>query len=149
MVPVHVERVLELVTVEGERSHILVLVDEEGRTALPITIGSGEAEAIAIGMSGAQPPRPLTHDLLLRVVEELGGRIQRVLVHDMRGETFIGQLDVATSRGVLEVDCRPSDGVAVAVRAGCPILVDEEVLAKAGVDPDRFRGEESSPPTWD
>ncbi|MDI3298342.1 MAG: bifunctional nuclease family protein [Bacillota bacterium] len=150
MVPMRVERVLEVVTLGGEKSHVVVLVDEEGKTALPITIGSSEAEAIAIGMSGARPSRPLTHDLLLHVVEELGGRIEQVLVHDIRGETFIGQVDVATSHGVLEVDCRPSDGIAIAVRAGCPILADEEVLAKAGVDPDRFRGgEESSPPTWD
>lgn len=150
MVPMRVERVLEVVTLDGEKSHVVVLVDEEAKTALPITIGASEAEAIAIGLSGARPPRPLTHDLLLHVVRELGGRIEQVLVHDIRGETFIGQVDVATAHGVLEVDCRPSDGIAIAVRAGCPILADEEVLSKAGVDAERFRGgDDSPPPTWD
>jgi bifunctional DNase/RNase len=142
-------RVAQVLKVQGKSESLVVLVDAEGRRALPIGIGDAEAAAIALGLAHVAVPRPMTHDLLMNVIDQLGGRVERVLIHDLRGSTFIGQLEIASSVGVLEVDCRPSDGVAVAVRAGCPILVDEGVLERAGVEPDAMPPESEEPPTWD
>jgi bifunctional DNase/RNase len=149
VVPVRVAWVLE---VAGKSEWLIVLLDEEGRRALPVGVGPYEAQAIVAGARKLESPRPTAHDLLATVIEQLGGTLERVVIHDLRDGAFIGQLEVRTPKGVMEIDCRPSDGMAVALRTGCPILVDEEVLDKAGVEPDRLRGSEDSPDeprVWD
>ena len=130
MVPVQVSH---LVSLDGEQGWLLGLLDQAGQRVLPIQIGSAEAFAIAAGVQERPPARPSTHDLMLAVIGRLGGSIERVIVHDLHEDTFISQLDIATPAGVQEVDCRPSDAVALAVRARCAILVDEDVLEQAAV----------------
>ncbi len=113
--------------------NVLVLREVDGERLLVLGIGFAEATSIAMAAEGVTPPRPMTHDLMLSLIQRLGGSLQRVLVHDMRGETFIGQMEIDTSRGVLEVDARPSDCIALAIREDVPIMVSDVVLDLAAV----------------
>jgi bifunctional DNase/RNase len=114
-------------------SPVVQLVEKGGaRRALPIWIGPFEAQAIAIEMAGTPPPRPLTHDLMKQLVERLGGRLDHVVIEDLRGATYFATLYLARPGGEgLTVDARPSDAIALALRLHGPILVDEGVFAKA------------------
>lgn len=119
-------------------SLVLVLREMDGETVLPIWIGQSEALSISAALRDEALPRPLSHDLLLRAVEGLGGKVTGMSIVALREGTFYAMLDVlAASLSVdepprlLQLDCRPSDGVAVALRAQAPILVDETVLAAA------------------
>lgn len=113
--------------------NVLVLREVDGERLLVLGIGFAEATSIAMAAEGVNPPRPMTHDLMLNLIQRLGGSLQRVLVHDMRGETFIGQMEIDTSRGVLEIDARPSDCIALAIREDVPIMVSDVVLDLAAV----------------
>ena len=103
---------------------------------LPIWIGACEAEAISMELQGVDPPRPMTHDLLTNMMERLGGRLDYILVHSLANDTFYGSLFVEVDDELIEIDSRPSDAMAIAVRAGVPIYVDETVMEKAGVEPE-------------
>ncbi|MBX5476348.1 MAG: bifunctional nuclease family protein [Clostridia bacterium] len=129
-------QILSIGQIEEGQDHILLLKETDGPRILPMVIGPYEAASIALGMERAAAPRPLTHDLLLHVIGRLGGELQRVVIHDVRNETYICQLEIQTERGILEIDCRPSDAIAVAVRAGVPIIVTEDVLEASAVVPD-------------
>lgn len=110
-------------------------------TQLPIRIGSFESMAISMGLEGTPRERPMTHDLLKSLIESLGATLSSVAIVDVHGTTFFAQLQLVTESGRrLNVDCRPSDGIALAVRMGVPILADEEVLNAATL-PD-FKGVE-------
>lgn len=119
--------------VGGTDDHLMVLKEAGGNRLLVISIGVMEATAIAVAVEGIEPPRPMTHDLLAAVIRRLQAELTRVVIHDLRNETFIGQLDLRTEKGVIEVDCRPSDAVALAVRTGAPIYVTEGVLEAAAI----------------
>ena len=108
----------------------VVLLEVEGADdVLPIFIGFGEAQSIARGIDATDIGRPLTHDLLLDVVEELGGRVDRVVITEITDEgTYIADLHVATPRGETVVDARPSDAMALAARTNAPIDVAESVF---------------------
>ena len=106
------------------RQTVVVLKDWEGKKILPIWIGPNEARSIALELEGAKSPRPLSHDLLLNCIELRGGRVTRVVVNDLQDSTFYATLDIDTPHGLKHVDARPSDAIAVAVRAKCPIFVD-------------------------
>lgn len=114
-------------------AHFLVMRERGGDRRLVLEIGAFEAAMIALAVGGRPAPRPLTHDLLLQAVTRLGGQVERALIHDVRDRTFIGALEIGSERGLLELDCRPSDGVAVAVRAQAPIFAAEQVLEAAGL----------------
>jgi bifunctional DNase/RNase len=136
---------LEIVTVApaaGEQ--VLVLRERGGRRLLPVTVGPFEAAAIRQALGGHASARPSPHELLAQVIVRLGGRLERVCIHDLREETFFSQLELRGEAGLLEVDCRTSDAVVLAIRCACPILVEEEVLQRAGVLP-RPRGDSSDP----
>ena len=109
---------------------ILMLTEVSGLRSLPIMIGSVEATAIAMHLQGVRPARPLTHDLLGNVITALGRKVEQVRVVDFREGTYFGEL--AFDDGTT-VSARPSDAVALAVRAGIPVFVDDAVLAEAGV----------------
>ena len=109
---------------------ILMLTEMAGPRSLPIMIGSVEATAIAMHLQGVRPARPLTHDLLGQVITALGRKVEQVRVVDFREGTYFGEL--AFDDGTT-VSARPSDAVALAVRAGIPVFVDDAVLAEAGV----------------
>lgn len=104
-----------------------------GDRVVPIAIGPAEAQSIAIGMSDLESPRPLTHDLLLRAVDATGARIRRVDVVGMRRDTFLAELEIESSGGVVRIDARPSDCIALAVRCGVPIGVDRRLFDRASV----------------
>lgn len=113
--------------------NVLVLREVDGERMLILGIGFAEATSIAMAAEEVAPPRPMTHDLMVSLINRLGGSLKRILIHDMRGETFIGQLDIETDRGTIEVDARPSDCIALAVRYDVPIFVADVVLDLAAV----------------
>lgn len=119
--------------VGGTDDHLMVLREAGGNRILVISIGLMEATSIAVAMEGVEAPRPMTHDLLVHIIRRLQAEIARVVIHDLRNETFIGQVELKTDKGVLEIDCRPSDAVALAVRTNAPIFVTEGVLEAAAI----------------
>ncbi len=120
---------------------VVILKEKGAERYLPIWIGPAEADAIAIKLQGITPPRPLTHDLLTSVISALGARVEAVLVNDLRNDTFYAKIFlVTTTEERLEIDSRPSDAMALAVRTGAPIYVEESVLLKAGIAIDKETG---------
>jgi bifunctional DNase/RNase len=120
--------------VSPQRLVILKEMDQE--RFLPIWIGPCEAEAITIKLQDVDVKRPLTHDLLNKFIEELGGVISHVFVSDLRDDTYFARIIVGIDGKTLEIDSRPSDAMALAVRADVPIFVDEEVMEKASITPE-------------
>jgi hypothetical protein len=116
---------------------VVRLVEKDGTKAareLPIWIGPFEAQAIAVEMQGLPPPRPMTHDLMKQLVEGLGGRLEQVVIEDLRGSTYVATLHIAGPEGKgVRVDARPSDAIALALRLHGPILVDEDLFEKAAL----------------
>lgn len=115
---------------------VIVLKAIENELYLPIWIGPYEAEAIAIRLKNVDISRPLTHDLLNNVIGEMGGDISHILVSDLRDDTFYALITVNVNGTSLEIDSRPSDAIALAVRAGVPIFVAEDVLEQASITPE-------------
>jgi uncharacterized protein len=112
----------------------VVLVRPKGSDlAVPIFIGQLETQSILIGMGGVEVPRPLTHDLMLKVISELRAELSRIEIHDLREGTFYARLILRTEGGDLVVDARPSDAIGIAVRAGCPVFIAESVVEEAGI----------------
>ena len=114
---------------ERRGEQVVVLKERGGNRFLPIIIGISEVTAIKMKISGIQPPRPLTHDLLRDTIAQLGATLQRIVITKLEFNTFFAKLVLATKEGqVREVDARPSDSIAIALRADAPIFVAEEVL---------------------
>ena len=114
---------------ERRGEQVIVLKERGGNRFLPIIIGISEVTAIKMKISGIQPPRPLTHDLLKETIAQLGATLQRIVITRLELNTFFAKLILQTKDGeVKEVDARPSDSIAVALRADAPIFVAEEVL---------------------
>ena len=110
-------------------SPIIILKDTESDTMLPIWVGAYEANAIALEIEKIAPPRPMTHDLLRNLIVELGIQVERVVVTSLRDNTFFAVIEMRTSDGSrMVLDSRPSDAIALALRADCPIYVDLEVI---------------------
>jgi len=129
-----IQMVVDKVGLDMETEQAIVLLkDVQGTTILPIWVGPAEATAIALSLQGMQASRPLTCDLLKEVIDQLGTRVLMVLVTDLREQTFYAKLVLWRSEGNVEVDCRPSDGIALALRTEAPIYVTEAVVAEAGV----------------
>jgi hypothetical protein len=110
---------------------IVVLREKDGDRILPIWIGVIEASAIAFELEQVRLNRPMTHDLLRAVIEALGARVERVAIVDLREGTYYATITLTRGEEAIEVDARPSDGIALALRAKCPILCEETVLATA------------------
>jgi bifunctional DNase/RNase len=117
---------------------IIILKDTSGDVVLPIWVGLFEANAIAVQLEKIVSPRPMTHDLLRNVIEELSARVDRVVITDLRENTFFALIHVTRNGQHVTIDARPSDAMALALRSGVPILVEESVLEKSSVS-----GEES------
>ena len=109
---------------------VLLLRKVDGERYLPIWIGQSEAASIALRQKGIEPPRPLTHDLIVNLIEEFGQTLVEVRIVDMQEGTFYAEMVFS---GDVRVSARPSDSIAVAMRAEVPIIADEEVLAEAGL----------------
>jgi len=125
---------------------IVLLKTVEGNRFLPIWIGHPEAAAILMKLQNAATPRPMTHDLVTDILGELGARVVQVAVTELRENTFYAQITLQQDGSEVEVDSRPSDAIALALRADCPIFVDEEVIkaSKNTVPTGEESGEESA-----
>ena len=121
-------RIYSLATTVNEC--IIFLEEVGGNRLLPIWIGITEGQAIAIRFSGIVLPRPLTHDLLLAAVKALGYTVEKVVISDIKENTFYARIHIQKGSSALTLDSRPSDAIAVAVRAGCTILVEEKVFSR-------------------
>ena len=125
---------MEVVRVASSNNQpVVILRSQAERKLLPIWIGEAEANAIQMRLAGRKPPRPLTHDLLDRVVAQLGARIVRVHVEDLRDNIFYGRLYLKHGTKEVDIDARPSDCIALAVGARVPVMVARRVLDAAGV----------------
>ncbi len=109
---------------------VIVLKEKDGDKTLPIWIGLFEAQAIALALENVKPPRPLTHDLAKSLIEKLNGRVDRVVISDLRQNTFYARILMRRNGEALQVDSRPSDAIALALRLKVPIFIDETVLDK-------------------
>jgi bifunctional DNase/RNase len=139
------EMVVESVRVHMLSSqHVVILKEAERDRYLPIWIGPWEANAIAMKLQGVTPERPLTHDLFARTLDELGVAMQRIIVSDLAEETYRARLVLDMNGETHEVDARPSDAIALAVRAAVPIFATDAVLDRAGVVPETDEEEKLS-----
>jgi bifunctional DNase/RNase len=112
---------------------VVILKEKEAERYLPIWIGAAEADAIAVRLQEVNVARPLTHDLLRAVIDSMGGQVQSVVVHDLSNDTFYAHIILDVNGKHLEIDARPSDAIALAVRVRVPIYAEESVLERAGV----------------
>lgn len=140
-----VEVKVDAVRVNLMGSHrVVILKDLESERFLPIWIGQPEAEAITIHLTNTRVARPLTHDLIVNAIRELGATVRYVVVNDLREETFYARLVLRTRDGKdLSIDSRPSDAIAIAVRVGCSIYVDDDIMAQHGQEPEEETDQES------
>jgi len=118
----------QVIITEGSQTQVIVVKEKGGERFFPIYIGHNEAMAIDRKLNDVQVPRPLTHDLLHNVVEMMGGTLIRIVVNDMREDYYLALLEIRRGNDTIQVDSRPSDAIALAVRASCPIFVEEQVL---------------------
>ena len=116
---------------EVHEQQIIVLREVDGERSFPIVIGIFEATSIDRRVKNIVPPRPLTHDLIVSVVEQLGGDVQDIVISDLQDHTYFAKLRVRKDGELIEIDCRPSDAIALAVTAKVPIYVAEDVLTEA------------------
>jgi bifunctional DNase/RNase len=120
---------------------VVILKEKDSDRFLPIWIGPAEADAIAVRLQDVQVARPLTHDLLRSAIEQLGANVTHILVNELSNDTFFAKIMLHLDGRDLEIDSRPSDAIALAVRAQVPIFADESVLEKAGVRLDEEGGQ--------
>lgn len=110
---------------------IIILRDEEEKHSLPIWVGIFEANAIALELEKITTPRPMTHDLIKNILESLEAKVAKIMVNDLRENTFFAEIHLRVGGSEITVDSRPSDAIALALRVGAPIFVEEEVVKKA------------------
>jgi hypothetical protein len=110
-------------------SNTPIVVLKSNRKSLPIGIGVSEASSIALKLEGIASPRPLTHDLMKTIIEKLGAKTAGIYINELKGNTFYAKLSLKIARKKLDIDCRPSDAIALALRTGSPIFVDEKIIA--------------------
>ena len=120
---------------------IIILRDKEGQRVLPIWVGVFEANAIALQIENVTTPRPMTHDLLKNVIEDLKATVQKIVVSDLKENTFYALIYLDAGNGTVAIDARPSDAIALALRTKAPIFVEEQVIDNAktlDVSPDKW-----------
>jgi len=124
----------KIVIDEKRHDQLIVLREKSGERVLPIVIGLVEASAIKLKLSGFQPPRPLTHDLLHTTIGDLGANIEKIIIDKLEENTFHAKVVLKTASGEEKiVDARPSDSIALAVRAHAPIFVEDEIIKKSAI----------------
>ncbi|MBD0335028.1 MAG: bifunctional nuclease family protein [Cyanobacteria bacterium Co-bin13] len=119
------------------RSPVVLLRDTADRRALPIYIGPDQAKSIISALENQTSPRPLTHDLFVNMMDEWDMALERIVIHSLRDNTFYALLTLAQGENKKEIDARPSDAIAIALRVDAPIWVMEEVIADASIPVDR------------
>jgi len=125
-----VELKVQAVVVEGVTQPAVLLRDAEGKRSFSILIGPAEAMAISIQLAGEKPQRPLTHDLLRSVLDELSAKVLRVVITELRDSTYFAQISLHTKTGDHIIDSRPSDAIALALRTDSPIFISNELLTQ-------------------
>ena len=128
--PVHME-LKRIVINEVHDQQVIMLREVDGERSFPIVIGIFEATSIDRRVKGIQSPRPLTHDLLASVIDNLGGDLQDIFISELNEHTYFAKLRIRKDGELIEVDCRPSDAIALAVTAKVPIFVAEGVIEEA------------------
>ncbi len=118
------------------QNRVVMLRDADGENQLPIWIGVWEAEAITIELQDNEVARPMTHDLLKNVIEDMGGTVDHIMINELRDGVYRALLHLKVDGETMSIDCRPSDAIALAVRAKAPIYVDESVMEDAGIKPE-------------
>ncbi|MCX8126771.1 MAG: bifunctional nuclease family protein [Dehalococcoidia bacterium] len=132
---------------------VVILREKNAGRYLPIWIGPSEADAIAVRLQNMSVPRPLTHDLLSTVISSLGATVAFIVVNELKDDTFYAKIVLNVNGGQLEIDSRPSDAIALAVRTKAPLFVEESVLDRAGIfldqetTPARSAESDGKPPT--
>lgn len=127
---------------------VVVLRETDSKRYLPIWIGPFEADAIAMAIQGHEPQRPMTHDLLKSLISEMEGQITHIFVSDLQDNTFFARIAIDQRGRTIEIDARPSDAIALAVRVDVPIYVENHILDQAGVffDEEEQAAPEATPP---
>src|SRR3982751_4600950 len=118
----------KIIISEMQDQQIIVLKEVDGERKFPIVIGNTEAYAIERRLKGIPTPRPLTHDLLASVIEQMGGTIDRIEINDLENHTFFARIHIRQNGRTLEIDSRPSDAIAIGIATSVPIYVAEHVL---------------------
>ncbi len=124
------------------RSPIVLLKDASERRALPIYIGQDQARSIINALEQQPVPRPLTHDLIVNILDSWNLKLDKVIINSLQDNTFYALLCLKMGKKEKSIDCRPSDAISIAVRTGCPIWVMEEVVVDASIPVDREADEE-------
>jgi len=130
-----VEMELNKIVIDEKRhDQLIVLKEKGGERILPIVIGLPEASAIKLKISGFQPPRPLTHDLLQLTIENLEANVEKIIIDKLEENTFHAKIVIKTHSGELKmIDARPSDSIALAVRAHAPIFVEDQIIKQSEI----------------
>ncbi len=119
---------------------VVILKEKDAERYLPIWIGTAEADAMAVKLQGVNVPRPLTHDLINSIIEVLGAKLDSIVVSDLKNDTFFAKIVLTVDGGQMEIDSRPSDALALAVRTDVPIYAEESVMDRAGILLDKETG---------
>ena len=119
---------------------VVILKEKDGELYLPILIGLLEVDAIRVVLDGIEVPRPLTPDLLCSIIEEMGASVDYIVINDLQDQTFYAKIALNTDWTQMEIDARPSDAIAIALRVGAPIYTEPVVLDKAGIHRDNKTG---------
>lgn len=130
-----IELVLNKIKVDETRGeNVIIFREKEGTRYLPVIIGLSEIQSIKMKLGGMTPPRPLTHDLILQILTQLNAKLESVVIDRLENSTFYAKLNLIKEGGHrIQVDARPSDSAALAVRSGVPVYVSEEVMGQASV----------------
>ena len=128
------------VSLQNYAQRVVILKEKDSNRFLPIWIGAPEAESIAMKLQEVAAPRPLTHDLLRSIIASLGATVSRIIVSELNNDTFYAKIVLQVNGTTMEVDSRPSDAIALAVRSDAPIFADDAVVEKAGVRMDEETG---------
>ncbi len=141
-----IEVVIDSIRISLVSQHrIIVLKEMDSERRLPIWIGACEADAITMELQDVKIARPVTHDLLIEIISEMGGTISHVMIKALNEDVFYAGIFVDKNEDMVEVDCRSSDAIAVAVRANCPIFIAPDVMEEAGIYPERGISDEDEP----
>jgi len=135
-----VEMVIDSVNVAlKDYQRAVVLKEKDGERYLPMWVAADQADAILTGLSKVTPPEPLTHDFIYAIIVNLGAVLKHIIVHKLAGDTYHAKAFIERGGQIIEIDCRPSDAIATAIRSNAPIFVTEEILLKMGVAIDEKR----------
>jgi bifunctional DNase/RNase len=136
--------IVEGIGIDPSKQPVVVLKDTENDRVLPIWIGPAEARAIELELRGVKPDRPLSHDLLLAAIRMAHGKVLQVIVNDLQDATFYATIDIETPTSIQHIDSRPSDAIALAVRAACPVFIEGNVET-ALMDAAQMNGNDQPP----